>query len=103
MVAFAKLLLCAVFFIKMTKLERIEALEIASKYEIKTVLSWWNPFQNVQWSVLKSRKKLTNKQYYYLSNNKLLEIKSEPKKGEEVILTISNTGREKLLSLKNGR
>lgn len=87
----------------MTKAERIEALEIASKYEIKTVLSWWNPFQNVQWSVLKSRKKLTDKQYYYLSNNKLLEVKSEPKKGEEVILAISNVGREKLLSLKNGR
>ena len=85
----------------MTKQERIEALEIASEYKIKTILSWWNPFQNVQWSVLKSRKKLTNKQYYYLSNNNLLEVKSEPKKGEEVILTISNIGREKLLSLKN--
>lgn len=87
----------------MTKAERIEALEIASKYEIKTVLSWWNPFQNVQWSVLKSRKKLTDKQYYYLSNNKLLEVKFEPKKGEEIILTISQVGREKFLSLKNGR
>ena len=87
----------------MTKAERIEALEIASKYDIKTVLSWWNPFQNVQWSVLKSRKKLSFDQYRYLSNNKLLEVKSEPKKGEEVILTISNVGREKLLSLKNGR
>jgi len=93
----------AVLFIKMTKSERIEALEIASKYEIKTILSWWNPLQNVQWSVLKSRKKLTNEQYYYLSKNKLLEVKSEPKKGEEVILTISNVGREKLLSLNNGR
>lgn len=95
-------MLPAVLFIKMTKSERIEALEIASKYEIKTILSLWNPFQNVQWSVLKSRKKLTNEQYYYLSKNKLLEVKSEPKKGEEVILTISNVGREKLLSLKNG-
>ena len=96
-------MLPAVLFIKMTKSERIEALEIASKYEIKTILSWWNPLQNVQWSVLKSRKKLTNEQYYYLSKNKLLEVKSEPKKGEEVILTISNVGREKLLSLNNGR
>lgn len=86
----------------MTKAERIEALEIASKYNIKTVLSWWNPFQNVQWSVLKSRKKLSYDQYRYLSKNKLLEVKSEPKKGEEVVLTISNVGREKLLSLKNG-
>ena len=48
----------------MTKLERIEALEIALKYEIKTILSWWNPFQNVQWAVLKSRKKLTNEQMH---------------------------------------
>ena len=84
----------------MTKLERIKALEIALKYEIRTILSWWNPFQNVQWSVLKSRKKLTNEQYYYLSKNKFLEIKSELKKGEEVILTISNLGIEKLATLK---
>ncbi len=84
----------------MTKLERIEALEIALKYEIKTILSWWNPFQNVQWAVLKSRKKLTNEQYYYLSKNKFLEVKSEPIKDKEVILTISDIGREKLVNLK---
>lgn len=84
----------------MTKSERIEALEIALKYEIKTILSWWAPFQNVKWSVLKSRKKLTNEQYYYLTKNEFLEVKSEPKEGKEVILTISNIGREKLLSLK---
>lgn len=85
----------------MKKKEKIEALEIALKYEIKAVRTWWNPFQNVQWSVLKSRKKLSDKQYYYLSNNKLVEIRSEHRIGEEVILTISNIGREKLRLLKN--
>ncbi len=84
----------------MTKIERIEALEIASKYNIKTLLSWWNPFQNVQWSVLKSIKKLTNDQYYYLTKNKFLVVVSEPKKGEEVVLSISTLGREKLQLLK---
>lgn len=85
----------------MKKSERIEALEIASKYDIKTVLSWWNPFQNVQWSVMKSRKKLTYDQYRYLSNNRFIEVKSEPNKGKEIILKISNLGKDKLISLKN--
>lgn len=85
----------------MKKVERIEALEIALNYDIKVILSWWNPFQNVQWQVLKSRKILSYEQYRYLSHNKFLEVKSEPKIGEEVILTISNAGKEKLTSLKD--
>ena len=87
----------------MTIEERMQALQIACRYEIRAITNWCDPFNMVQWSVLKSKKKLSDKQYAYLTNNKLLEVKSEPKKGQEVILTISDKGREKLLSLNNKR
>ncbi len=81
--------------------ERIEALNIASKYEIKVAQSWWNPFSNVEWVVLKSRKKLSPEQYGYLSNNKLIELKEEIKEGEVAILKISEQGKQKLIQLQS--
>ena len=83
----------------MTKKERIEALEIASKYEILVELAWWSPFQNVMWRVLESEKQLTPEQYDYLSNNKLLKIKSNIIENEKAILEITNMGKERLLKL----
>jgi predicted kinase len=85
----------------MRRQERIEALEIAKSKQIEVVVCWWNPFQNVQWKVLNSRKKLTNDQYFYLSNNGLLKKVSEPDPGKKVILSISDKGIEKLSSLKS--
>lgn len=85
----------------MKKIERIEALEICTKFDIEVIQSWWNPFQNVQWNVLESKKKLTYDQYKYLSNNNLIEVKSEPVKDQKVIMTISDVGKEKLQSLIN--
>lgn len=84
----------------MTKHQRIEALDIASAYDIKVIATWWDPFQNVAWKVLKSYKKLSDEQYYYLSHNKFLQEKKEIIKGKEIILTISELGKSKLLSLK---
>lgn len=85
----------------MKAIEKFQALEIASKHNIRTVLSWWNAFSNVQWEVLKSSKKLSHEQYYYLSHNKLIEPKKEIKKGEEIILKISELGKSKLLKMKD--
>lgn len=84
----------------MTKAERIEALDIASQFDIETISTWWSPIQKVAWKVLESEQKLSGEQYYYLSRNKYLQVKEEPIKGEKVILMISETGKEKLLSLK---
>jgi hypothetical protein len=84
----------------MTKAERIEALEIASQFDIETISTWWSPIQKVAWKVLESEQTLSGEQYYYLSMNKYLQVKEEPIKGEKVILTISETGKQKLLSLK---
>lgn len=77
---------------RLTKKERIDALEIAKKHDIKVVNSWWSPFQNVQWQILKSKKVLSDLQYAYLSNNKFIEEKRIVKKGECAILTISDAG-----------
>jgi hypothetical protein len=85
----------------MTKAERIEALEIASQFDIETISTWWSPIQKVAWKVLESEQTLSGEQYYYLSMNKYLQVKEEPIKGEKVILTISETGKQKLLSLKS--
>lgn len=82
----------------MKKQDRITALEIANKHEIIVRKTWWNPFQNVEWCVLNSKFKLTYDQYYYLSHNKFLKPKLETKEGEEVILIISELGKDRLQS-----
>lgn len=81
--------------------ERIQALLIASKYDIEVHRCWWSPYRNVTWKVLKSYKKLTADQYGYLSNNKLLKEKEIIEKGNIVILTISDIGKEKIIQLSN--
>lgn len=84
----------------MKKAEKIKALELVNRFDIKVKKLWFLPFNNIHWELIGSKEILTKDQYRFLTTKKLIKPKEIIKDCEEIILTITSLGKFQLSFLK---
>lgn len=82
---------------RLTAKERIEALKLVQEFGLIVTRAWWDWTCPVRWVLRGTGQNITEDQYSYLTNNKL--VNAEHINADTVQLTISREGKLRLALL----